>query len=80
MKLLTAQDVSIILRVTPHRIYQMARQGVLPAIRVGRCLRIDEAKLQAWLDRGGFCLEAEDEAHVAAAEPRALPVPNNCDL
>lgn len=80
MKLLTAQDVSIILRVTPHRIYQMARQGMLPAIRVGRCLRIDEAKLQAWLDRGGFCLEAEGQAYVAVAEPKNLPVSNNRDL
>lgn len=80
MKLLTAQDVSIILRVTPHRIYQMARQGVIPAIRVGRCLRVDEAKLQAWLDEGGFCLKADSEPHVAAAELGTLPVPDNCNL
>jgi excisionase family DNA binding protein len=80
MKLLTAQDVSIILRVTPHRVYQMARQGELPAIRVGRCLRIDEVKLQAWLDRGGFCLEGEGSARVAVAEPETLPVSNSCDL
>lgn len=80
MKLLTAQDVSIILRVSPHRIYQMARQGMLPAIRVGRCLRIDEAKLQAWLDKGGLCLESEGGAHGGVAEPETLPVSSNCDL
>ena len=60
MNLLTAQDVSVILRVTPHRVYQMARQGSLPAIRVGRCLRIDEAKLRAWLDQGGFACSPAD--------------------
>lgn len=60
MYLLTAQDVSVILRVTPHRVYQMAREGLLPTIRVGRCLRIDKAKLQAWLDRGGLACPAAD--------------------
>ena len=38
MKLLTAQDIAVVLRVTPHRVYQMAKEGVLPAI--------------AWLARG----------------------------
>ena len=60
MYLLTAQDVSMILRVTPHRVYQMARGGSLPAIRVGRCLRIDKAKLQAWLDQGGLACPPAD--------------------
>ena len=60
MYLLTAQDVSVILRVTPHRVYQMAREGSLPTIRVGRCLRIDKAKLQAWLDRGGLVCPPAD--------------------
>ena len=60
MYLLTAQDVSVILRVTPHRVYQMAREGSLPTIRVGRCLRIDKAKLQAWLDRGGLVCPLAD--------------------
>ena len=77
MKLLTAQDTAVILRVTPHRVYQMAREGLLPSIRVGRCLRIDEARLQTWLDGGGLGLPPSNgKSNLTVDELESLPMAN----
>jgi excisionase family DNA binding protein len=73
MELLTAQDVSVLLRVTLHRVYRMARRGSLPVIRVARCLRIDEAKLRAWLDRGGLACPPADGPSQPATCPNRSP-------
>jgi len=32
---------------------RLVKKGVLPAIRVGRQIRIDERRFQEWLDGGG---------------------------
>ncbi len=53
MKLLTVPEVAEILRVTPQWVYVLARSGVLPAVRVGRFVRIDPAGLRAWIEGGG---------------------------
>lgn len=57
MCLLTAQDVANRLRVTRQRVYEMIRAGELRSIKVGRLVRIDEADLQDWLDKGGSAQE-----------------------
>ncbi len=55
-RLLLASEGAAILRVTIPRFYQLVRDGVVPAIRVGRQIRVDPQKLQDWLDRGGRSL------------------------
>jgi excisionase family DNA binding protein len=61
MRLLTAQETSALLRVSCQRVYEMARQGLLPAVRVGRCVRFDEVRLRSWLDAGGYALDEPQE-------------------
>jgi excisionase family DNA binding protein len=53
MRLMTAKEVAEILRVTPARVYQMGRKGILPIIRFGRQVRFDEALLVSWIKQGG---------------------------
>jgi len=51
--ILTAQEVSAHLRISPQRAYELARLGLLPCIRIGRQVRFDEVKVEAWIAAGG---------------------------
>jgi excisionase family DNA binding protein len=55
-ELLTAKEVAAILRVTPDRVGQLARNGALRAIRIG--------------DRGDYRFRAEDVERLIAGEER----------
>ncbi len=49
MKILLADEIAKILRVPKGRIYELARQGKLPAVRIGRQIRFREDAVEAWL-------------------------------
>ena len=49
MQLLTAQEVAKILRVSKARVYELARRGVIPSIRLGYQVRFSEAALLEWI-------------------------------
>ncbi|MDQ3754019.1 MAG: helix-turn-helix domain-containing protein [Acidobacteriota bacterium] len=54
MRLLTAKEVAPILRVKTARVYELARERAIPAIRIGeRQLRFDEFALREWCASGG---------------------------
>ena len=53
MRLLTVQEVSEILRVPRSRAYELARQGLIPSVRLGRQVRIEESALHEWIGAGG---------------------------
>jgi excisionase family DNA binding protein len=46
----TCRDVADILEVSPQRISQMAKVGLLPHYRIGRTIKIDREEFSAWLD------------------------------
>ena len=50
------EEVADILRVKVERVYELCRQGILPHIRLGRQIRIDEARFNKWLEDGGQAL------------------------
>ena len=55
-KLLRIPEVAHILDVQEARVYEMARAGILPrgvVVRLGRQLRVDEARFRQWLAAGG---------------------------
>lgn len=52
-KLLRIEEVAEILGVSRARCYELARKGLLPAIRLGRRLRVDPTRLDTWLAEGG---------------------------
>ena len=61
MRLLTISEVSRVLRVKKARAYQLARDGVLPVVHVGRQVRVSEDALRSWVDHGGHPLNKSRE-------------------
>lgn len=61
MRLVRAREAAEALGVSPWRVYDLARQGVLPAgvvVRLGREVRIDAEALRAWVAAGGAGMDA----------------------
>lgn len=51
--MLTAPQVAEILGVPLHRVYELARLGVLPHTRILRQIRFDPVRIRKWIDGGG---------------------------
>lgn len=51
--LLRIPCVARVLNVSEARAYELVREGVLPAVRLGRQVRISEEALRAFIERGG---------------------------
>jgi len=56
MTLLTMQEVARALRVSEARAYELARDQLLPTVRLGRQLRVEEEALRQWIRAGGQAL------------------------
>lgn len=52
MDYLTIQEVSAILKVHSNTVYKMCRQGVFPAVKIGKEWRIDRDKLYEFMKEG----------------------------
>jgi putative molybdopterin biosynthesis protein len=50
---LQISQVSDLLEISDTTTRRLVKKGVLPAIRVGRQIRIDQRRLQEWVDGGG---------------------------
>ncbi len=62
MRILLPDEAAALLRVSKPRLYELVRQGKLPAFRVGRLVRISEHDLDEWVSRGGVPLDDFAEA------------------
>jgi excisionase family DNA binding protein len=65
MRLLTAKETAEILRVTLPRVYELARGGLIPSVRMGRQIRFHESKLMEWIEQGGSALQKEEACNAA---------------
>ncbi|WP_027093230.1 MULTISPECIES: helix-turn-helix domain-containing protein [Cohnella] len=54
--LLTLPEVAKILGITKERAYAIARKGLLPTVRIGRQIRVDQEQLNSWIKSGGQAL------------------------
>ena len=54
-RLLKASDLAQQTGISVPRIYELARTGQLPCIRLGRSMRFDPLAVRAWLEAGGTC-------------------------
>lgn len=61
-KLLTVAEAADRLNVRVQRVHEMIRDGYLPAVRLGRQVRVDPRKLEEWIARGGYVIEGEGDA------------------
>ncbi len=48
--ILKPSEIAAQLGLSTGRVYQMIDQGIIPATRVGRALRVPRAAWEAWLD------------------------------
>jgi excisionase family DNA binding protein len=51
--LIDAAEVATALGLSKWRVYELAREGVIPHVRIGRSMRFDEAKVREWIEAGG---------------------------
>ena len=51
--LITADDVATWLGVGRLRVYELARAGLLPCVRIGRSVRFDRVAVEQWIRAGG---------------------------
>jgi excisionase family DNA binding protein len=60
MRLLTAKQTAELLQVNLPRVYELARSGLIPCVRMGRQLRFPESKLKEWIEQGGSALQTSE--------------------
>ena len=51
-EILKVEDVAAFLRVSEATVYRMAKEGELPAKRVGRSWRFSRVQIQEWFKTG----------------------------
>lgn len=48
-RLLTAEEVSLVIGMTPQYVYALARRNGIPVIRFGRTVRFRRGSVEEWL-------------------------------
>ncbi len=56
LKLMAVGEVADILGVRVHRVYELARQGIIPVVKIGRQLRFSPERIQEFIESGGKAL------------------------
>ncbi|SDE83634.1 helix-turn-helix domain-containing protein [Terriglobus roseus] len=49
--MLSAEELASALSMSPKTIYSQAKNGTLPAIRIGQCVRFDPKHVAEWLSK-----------------------------
>ncbi len=50
-RLMTAKQVSELIEVKPSTIYQWVHLGLIPHVKLGKCVRFKKAELFRWIDK-----------------------------
>ena len=50
-RLLTAKQVSELIEVKPSTVYQWVHVGLIPYVKLGKCVRFKKAELFRWIDK-----------------------------
>lgn len=58
-RLVTARTVAERLGISQHRVYELARTGDLPHVRLGRSMRFDPAAIESFIKGGGTGYDAD---------------------
>jgi excisionase family DNA binding protein len=48
--LLRANEAAVVLGIGRTKVFEMLASGELPAIRIGRCLRVPKDRLERWIE------------------------------
>jgi excisionase family DNA binding protein len=52
-RLLEAPELADILGVRVHRVYELARLGIIPAVKIGRQVRFSPKRIRDFIENGG---------------------------
>jgi len=63
--LLTAKELSEILKVSPRTIREWARRNIIPHMKLGGSVRFDEKQIQIWLAKKSKKREKRFEKEIA---------------
>lgn len=50
-RLMTAKQVSELIEVKPSTVYQWVHLGLIPHIKIGKCVRFKKDELFRWIDK-----------------------------
>jgi excisionase family DNA binding protein len=50
-RLMTAKQVSELLEVKPSTVYQWVHVGLIPYVKIGKCVRFKKDELFRWIDK-----------------------------
>ena len=64
MKFYTVDQIAELIQLSRPRIYEAIRTGLLPAVHIGRQVRIEEQAFAGWVQAGG-------QAHAGGWKRRA---------
>jgi excisionase family DNA binding protein len=53
MKFLTVNEIAETIGLSTGRVYEALRLGLLPAVRIGRQVRVEEQAFLDWVSNGG---------------------------
>jgi excisionase family DNA binding protein len=65
MNLLRVEQVAKILDTSVARVYELIRDGLLPAVHLGRQVRVADEILEEWIAEGGRALPGGWRQHPA---------------
>ena len=60
-QVLTIREVAQYLRLSEAKIYELARNGTIPAVRIGKSWRFQKELLMEWVRNGGEANEIMKE-------------------
>lgn len=58
-RMLRTADIAELLDLPAKRVSILAREGIIPRVKVGRSVRFNEADILAWVAAGGSAYPAE---------------------
>ncbi len=50
-RLMTAKQVSELIEVKPSTVYQWVHVGLIPYVKIGKCVRFKKDELLRWIDK-----------------------------
>lgn len=60
-RMLRVAEVAKRLDLPEKRLYILAREGIIPHVRLGRSIRFNEAEIEAWIAAGGAGYPGQQE-------------------
>ena len=65
MKFYTVQQIADLVQLSTGRVYEAIRLGLLPAVHIGRQVRIEEQGFQEWVRLGGRTYQPGDQSRAS---------------